>query len=49
MRSSLAAHDGREVATQGDGFFAVFSSPRACVAAVIDMQNALDAQDCGWW
>jgi class 3 adenylate cyclase len=29
IRSALAAHDGREVDTQGDAFFAVFSSPRS--------------------
>ena len=43
IRSALAAHDGREVDTQGDAFFAVFSSPRACVAAVLAMQQALEA------
>jgi len=43
IRSGLAAHDGQEVDTQGDAFFAVFSSPRACVAAVIEMQRALEA------
>jgi class 3 adenylate cyclase/tetratricopeptide (TPR) repeat protein len=43
IRSVLAAHDGREVDTQGDAFFAVFSSPTACVAAVIQMQQALQA------
>ena len=43
IRSGLAAHDGREVDTQGDAFFAVFSSPRACVAAVLEMQQALAA------
>jgi predicted ATPase/class 3 adenylate cyclase len=43
IRSGLAAHDGKEVDTQGDAFFAVFSSPRACVAAVIEMQQALEA------
>jgi class 3 adenylate cyclase len=44
IRSALAAHDGREVDTQGDAFFAVFSSsPRACVAAVLQMQQAFDA------
>jgi predicted ATPase/class 3 adenylate cyclase len=43
IRSGLAAHDGREVDTQGDAFFAVFSSPRACVAAVLEMQRALAA------
>ena len=43
IRSALAAHDGKEVDTQGDAFFAVFTSPRACVAAVIEMQEALAA------
>ncbi len=37
-------HDGTEVSVQGDGFFAVFSSPRACVAAAVEMQRALGAQ-----
>ena len=46
IRSALAAHDGREVDTQGDAFFAVFSSPRGCVAAVLQMQQAL--QDHVW-
>ncbi len=46
IRSALAAHGGREVDTQGDAFFAVFPSPRACVAAVLDMQQALAAH--GW-
>jgi class 3 adenylate cyclase len=41
IRSALALHGGREVVMQGDGFFAVFSSPRACVAAVLEMQHAL--------
>jgi predicted ATPase/class 3 adenylate cyclase len=43
IRSGLAAHDGSEVDTQGDAFFAVFSSPRACVTAVMEMQRALEA------
>ncbi len=43
IRSALAAHGGREVDTQGDAFFAVFSSARACVAAVLEMQRALEA------
>lgn len=46
IRRSLADHQGREIATQGDGFFAVFSSPRSCVAAVVAMQQALTAH--GW-
>jgi predicted ATPase/class 3 adenylate cyclase len=43
IRSGLTAHGGEEVDTQGDAFFAVFSSPRACVAAVVEMQRALEA------
>jgi predicted ATPase/class 3 adenylate cyclase len=43
IQSGLAGHGGREVDTQGDAFFAVFSSPRACVAAVLEMQRALEA------
>jgi class 3 adenylate cyclase len=41
IRSALAAHHGTEIDTQGDAFFAVFSSPRACVAAVLQMQQDL--------
>ena len=43
IRSALAAYDGREVDTQGDAFFAVFSSPRACMAAVLAVQQAMEA------
>jgi hypothetical protein len=46
IRSALAAHAGPEIDTQGDTFFAVFSSPRACVAAVLQMQEAFAAY--GW-
>jgi predicted ATPase/class 3 adenylate cyclase/DNA-binding XRE family transcriptional regulator len=42
VRSVLAAHGGRELNTLGDGFFAAFASPRACVAAVIQMQQVLE-------
>jgi predicted ATPase/class 3 adenylate cyclase/DNA-binding CsgD family transcriptional regulator len=41
IRAALAAHDGEEAVTQGDGVFAVFASPRACVDAAIQMQRAL--------
>jgi predicted ATPase/class 3 adenylate cyclase len=44
IRAALAAHGGKEVDTQGDAFFAVFSAPTACVAAVIQMQQAVEAQ-----
>jgi predicted ATPase/class 3 adenylate cyclase len=40
IRTGLAGHGGKEIVTQGDGFFAAFSSPRACVAAAIEMQRA---------
>jgi len=43
IRSFLAVHDGSEMNTQGDAFFAVFSSPRGCVAAVPRMQQAFAA------
>ena len=45
IRAALTRHEGKEVDTPGDGFFAVFSSPSACVAAVLDMQRGLAAQD----
>ena len=44
IRGSLAAHDGNEITTLGDGFFAVFTSPRACVRAVLEMQRELAAR-----
>jgi hypothetical protein len=43
VRSGLSAHEDREVNTQGDAFFAVFSSPRACAAAVVEIQRVLAA------
>jgi predicted ATPase/class 3 adenylate cyclase len=41
IRSGLAAHEGEEVDTQGDAFFAVFSAPGECVAAAVEMQRAI--------
>src|SRR5437764_14548850 len=41
IRDVLAAHDGKEVDTQGDAFFAVCSSARTCVSAAIAMQREL--------
>jgi predicted ATPase/class 3 adenylate cyclase/DNA-binding CsgD family transcriptional regulator len=38
---ALAAQSAQEVATQGDGVFAVFASPRACVEAAVQAQRAL--------
>ena len=43
IRSALAAHGGREVDTQGDAFFAVFSSPAAaesCDAVALFAERA---------
>jgi predicted ATPase/DNA-binding SARP family transcriptional activator/class 3 adenylate cyclase len=39
IRNGLCAHDGIEVSTAGDAFFAVFPSASACVRAVIEMQR----------
>ncbi|HYK29137.1 MAG TPA: adenylate/guanylate cyclase domain-containing protein [Streptosporangiaceae bacterium] len=43
IRSALAAHDGQELNTLGDGFFAAFASPRKCIAAVTAIQRTLEA------
>jgi predicted ATPase/class 3 adenylate cyclase len=41
IRDALAAYDGKEIDTQGDAFFAAFSSASACVSAAIKMQREL--------
>ena len=41
IRANLTAHGGAEMDTQGDAFFAVFTSPSACAAAAVEMQRAL--------
>jgi predicted ATPase/class 3 adenylate cyclase len=41
IRGCLASHGGNEISTQGDGFFAIFTSPSASVAAVMEMQRAI--------
>ncbi len=43
IRTALELHNGTEDATAGDSFFAVFSSPRECLAAAADMQRRLSA------
>jgi predicted ATPase/class 3 adenylate cyclase len=43
IRDGLAARQGEEVGTHGDAFFAVFSSPKACVAAVTQIQRAIES------
>ena len=41
VRAALAGHGGQELGTQGDAFFAAFSSPRACVDAAVEIQRVL--------
>jgi predicted ATPase/class 3 adenylate cyclase len=41
VRVALTAHGGSEVATQGDGFFALFTTPRSCAQAAVDVQRSL--------
>ncbi|MDQ2913048.1 MAG: adenylate/guanylate cyclase domain-containing protein, partial [Chloroflexota bacterium] len=43
IRAALALHGGTEVRTEGDSFFAVFTSPTAAIAAVAAMQRDLAA------
>ena len=44
IRTSVAAHDGYEVLTEGDAFFVAFSSPGEGLAAAVEAQRALHAQ-----
>jgi predicted ATPase/class 3 adenylate cyclase len=46
IRSALASHGGQELNTAGDAFFAGFATPRACLAAALAMQQALESH--GW-
>ena len=41
IHEALATHGGFEVRSEGDSFFAVFSSPSAAMAAVAEMQRRL--------
>jgi predicted ATPase/class 3 adenylate cyclase len=45
LRSAIAGHNGTEVSTEGDAFFAVFRSARDAVAAASEAQSALAARD----
>jgi class 3 adenylate cyclase len=45
IRSALAAHDGVEVSTEGDAFFAVFASAIDAVRAAADAQRDLASHD----
>ena len=43
LRAAFAAHEGREVDTQGDSFFVVFPRATQAVAAAVAIQRALAA------
>lgn len=45
VRAGLLEHGGVEQGTQGDSFFAVFTSPSASVAAALQIQQQLSAFD----
>ncbi|HMI28761.1 MAG TPA: adenylate/guanylate cyclase domain-containing protein, partial [Gaiellaceae bacterium] len=45
VRDALAAHDGWEIDTQGDSFFAAFRRAKDAVGAAVDAQRALAAHD----
>ncbi len=44
MRAAFAAHEGREVDTQGDSFFVVFGRATQAIAAAVAIQRALAAE-----
>ena len=43
LRSAITAHDGAEVAAEGDGLFAVFGDASRAIAACLDAQRGLAA------
>ncbi len=45
IRSSLQSNSGVEQGTQGDSFFAVFTSPSACVQAAVEVQRAFASSE----
>src|ERR1043166_937362 len=45
LRAAFAAHHGHEVDTQGDSFFVAFRRAKDAVAAALDAQRALAAND----
>ena len=45
LRQAIRAHDGIEVSTEGDAFFAVFPSATSAVRATADAQRALARSD----
>ena len=45
IRAAIAGHSGMVVSTEGDSFFAVFTSPEDAVAAAVEFQRGLEAHD----
>jgi len=45
LRAAFAAHEGHEIDTQGDAFFAAFGRARDAVAAAVDAQRALAEEE----
>jgi class 3 adenylate cyclase len=45
VRDCVAAHDGREVKTLGDGFMVVFSSPRKALEFAVAIQQRLEERN----
>ena len=44
IRAELSAHGGEEIATEGDSFFAVFTTPAAAMQAATTAQRQLAAE-----
>jgi class 3 adenylate cyclase len=42
VRACVAAHDGREIKHEGDGFFITFPDPRSALNCAIELQRTLD-------
>jgi YVTN family beta-propeller protein len=45
LRAAFDAHDGHEIDTQGDAFFAAFGRARDAVAAAVEAQRALAGEE----
>ena len=45
LRAAFSAHDGHEIDTQGDAFFAAFGRARDALAAAVEAQRALAVEE----
>jgi predicted ATPase/class 3 adenylate cyclase len=45
VRAAIVSLGGQEKGTQGDSFFATFTSPKACVAAAVEIQRSIAIHD----